>query len=263
MTKGSILKLCTFKVDAKARGKKLGERLMYIAFDFCAKNDIDWVYLHTYGEEQQTLVGLCEEYGFSFLGKYKQDDVYIKPMKLQDDCTSILDSLIKYYPFFKDANVNKFIIPIRPKFHEDLFPDISSMKGSLFDKEQDLYSSQGNTIKKAYLSHSRIQAINKGDIVLFYRSRDRKSIQCMGVVENAFFSDDVDEIFSSIAKRTVYSYDELKRITNKRTLVILFRFIALNKEISRTDISNAGIKGYIQSIRQITNDQYLLITNEK
>ena len=263
VTKGSILKLCTFKVDAKARGKKLGERLMYIAFDYCAKNGIDWVYLHTYGEEQQTLVGLCEEYGFSFLGKYKQDDVYIKPMKLQDDCTSTLDSLVKYYPFFKDANVNKFIIPIQPKYHEDLFPDISSMKGSLFDKEQDLYSCQGNTIKKAYLSHSRIKVINKGDIVLFYRSHDRKSIQCMGVVENAFFSDDVDEIFSSIAKRTIYSYDELKRITNKRTLVILFRFIALNKEISRTDISNAGIKGYIQSIRQITNDQYLLITNEK
>ena len=84
-----------------------------------------------------------------------------------------------------------------------------------------------------------------------------------GRCRECFFSDDVDEIFSSIAKRTVYSYDELKRMTNKRTLVILFRFIALNKEISRTDISNAGIQGYIQSIRQITNDQYLLITNEK
>ena len=233
-------------------------------FDYCVNNNIDWVYLHTFGEEQKTLVGLCEEYGFSLLGKYKQDDVYIKPMKLQDDGRSTLDSLIKYYPYFKeDTEVSKFIIPIQPKYHEDLFPDFSNMKGSLFEKDQNLYSCQGNTIKKAYLSHSKIQTINKGDIVLFYRSHDRKSIQCMGIVESVFFSDNVDDVFSRIAKRTVYSYDELREITNKKTLVILFRFISLNREISNKDIKDAGIKGNIQSIRKITNDQYLLIKNGK
>ncbi len=160
----------------------------------------------------------------------------------------------------KNTEVNKFIIPIQPKYHEDLFPDFSSMKGSLFEKKtKNLYSCQGNTIKKAYLSHSKIQTIKKGDIVLFYRSHDRKSIQCIGIVETVFFSDDVDDVFSRIAKRTVYSYDELRDITNKKTLVILFRFISLNREISNKDIKDAGIKGNIQSIRKITNDQYLLI----
>ena len=263
-TRGSILKLCTFKVDTSARGKKLGERLMYIAFDYCVKNDIDWVYLHTYGEEQKTLVGLCEEYGFYFLGKYKQDDVYIKSMKLIDNCESTLDSLIKYYPYFKEGtDVNKFIIPIQPQYHEDLFPDFSNMKGSLFDKDQNLYSCQGNTIKKAYLCHSKIRKIKQGDIVLFYRSHDRKSIQCMGIVENVFFADSTDDVFSVIAKRTVYSYAELQEITSKKTLVILFRFIALEKEISSKDIQESGIKGYIQSIRQITDEQYRQIKNEK
>lgn len=153
---GRILKLCTFKVDPKACGKELGERLLYIAFDYCAKNDLDWVYLHTFGEEQQTLVGLCTDYGFSFLGKYKQDDVYIKPMKLKDDDCNSLESLIKYYPYFRDnESVQKFIIPIRPQYHEDLFPDFSSMKGSLFNKDQSLYSCQGNTNKK------RIRSIPK------------------------------------------------------------------------------------------------------
>lgn len=85
----------------------------------------------------------------------------------------------------------------------------------------------------------------------------------MGIVENVFISDDVDDVFSRIAKRTVYSYDELREITNKKTLVILFRFISLNREISNKDIKDAGIKGNIQSIRKITNDQYLLIKNEK
>lgn len=243
------MKLCTFKVDPKARGKKLGERLLYIAFDYCVKNDLDWVYLHTFGEEQKTLVGLCTDYGFSSLGKYKQDDVYIKPMKLRDDDCNSLESLIKYYPYFQDnESVQKFIIPIQPQFHEDLFPDFSNMKGTLFEKDQSLYTCQGNTIKKAYLCHAKIKTIRKGDIILFYRSKDRKSIQCMGIVEDVLFSENIDEVFPAIAKRTVYKYSDIQNILKKRTLVILFRYKALDKEISNQSIVDAGVKGYIQSI---------------
>lgn len=146
---GEILKLCTFKVDPKVRGKKLGERLLYIAFDFCIKNKIDWIYLHMHGEEQKTLIGLCKDYGFSFLGKYMQDDVYIKPMKFKNDMADVWESFVRYYPYYKQTeSIGKFIVPIQPKFHEDLFPDFSNLKGSLFEKDQSLYSSQGNTIKK-------------------------------------------------------------------------------------------------------------------
>lgn len=258
--KGKILKLCTFKVDSSARGKKLGERLLFIAFDYCVKNDIDWVYLHTYGEEQKTLVGLCEEYGFSFIGKYQKDDVYIKPMKLEKTNLSSLESLIKYYPFFQDNDsTQKFIIPIQPRYHEDLFPDYSSMKGSLFESDQNLYSCQGNTIKKAYLCHSNTRSLKKGDVVLFYRSKDRKSIQCMGVVEDTLISDKVDDVFPIIAKRTVYTYSDLEEILSQKTLIILFRFISMDREISRKKIQSIGIKGYIQSIRKISNEQYLAL----
>lgn len=261
--KGSILKLCTFKVDSSARGKKLGERLLFIAFDYCVKNDIDWVYLHTYGKEQKTLVGLCEEYGFYFLGKYKNDDVYIKSMKLKQTDLGSLESLIRYYPFFQDNDTTqKFIIPIQPKYHEDLFPDLSSMKGSLFESDQSLYSSQGNTIKKAYLCHSNTKSLKKGDIALFYRSSDRKSIQCMGIVEDAFISDNVEEVFPKIAKRTVYTHSDLEKILTQKTLVILFRFIPLDYEISWRRIQSVGIKGNIQSIRKISNEQYTAL-NEK
>lgn len=260
---GRILKLCTFKVDVTARGKKLGERLLYIAFDYCVKNKLEWVYLHTFGEEQKTLVGLCTDYGFSRLGKYKQDDVYIKPMKLRDDACGSLDSLIRYYPYFKDnESVQKFIIPIRPQYHEDLFPDFSSMKGTLFEKDQSLYSCQGNTIKKAYLCHSKIKTIRRGDIILFYRSKDRKSIQCMGIVEDVLFSENIDEVFPAIAKRTVYKYSDIQNILKKRTLVILFRYKALDKEISNQSIADADVKGYIQSIRQISNKQYSALVHE-
>lgn len=257
VTSGNILKLCTFKVSEQARGKKLGERLLYIAFDYCVKNNFDWVYMHTVGIEQRTLVGLCEEYGFSLLGKYKDDDVYIKPMKFQADGMKGVDSLVRYYPYYvDDESVQKFIIPIQSKFHEDLFPDFSELKGSLFEHDQNLFSTQGNTIKKAYLCHSRIQSIRKGDIMMFYRSHDRKSIQCVGIVEKVFFSDEIEEVFPTISKRTVYDYAELKEILKQKTLVILFRFIALDREITLKKIVEAGIRGNIQTIRKIKNEQY-------
>lgn len=57
-------------------------------------------------------------------------------MKLKDDNCNSLESLIRYYPYFKDnESVQKFIIPIQPQYHEVLFPDFSSMKGSLFEKD--------------------------------------------------------------------------------------------------------------------------------
>lgn len=78
-----------------------------------------------------------------------------------------LDSLIRYYPYFKDnESVQKFIIPIQPQYHEDLFPDFSSMKGSLFEKDQSLYSCQGNTIKK--LIYVILESNPFGKVILSY-----------------------------------------------------------------------------------------------
>lgn len=181
-----------------------------------------------------------------------------------EDTSRILDSLIRYYPYFKENDsVQKFIIPIQPKYHEDLFPDLSSLKGSLFEKDQSLYSCQGNTIKKAYLCHSKIKAIQQGDIVLFYRSTDKKSIQCIGFVENVLFSEDINEVFPIIAKRTVYTFSEVQEFLRKKTLVILFRYIELEREIPHRKIDEVGIKGNIQSIRQISNEQYVSLKYEQ
>ena len=67
---------------------------------------------------------------------------------------------------------------------------------------------------------------------------------------------------STIAKRTVYSYSDLLKILEKKTLVILFRYIALDKEISYQEIAKAKVKGYIQSIRKIDNQQYSALIHE-
>ncbi|MCQ2317547.1 MAG: hypothetical protein MJZ90_01320 [Bacteroidales bacterium] len=84
----------------------------------------------------------------------------------------------------------------------------------------------------------------------------------MGIVEDAFVSDKVEEVFPIIAKRTVYTHSDLEEILSKDTLILLFRFIPLDHEISWKKIQSVGIKGNIQSIRKISNEQYTAI-NEK
>lgn len=50
--------------------------------------------------------------------------------------------------------------------------------------------------------------------------------------------------------------------SEKKTLVILFRYIALDKEISYQQIAKAKVEGYIQSIRKIDNQQYSALIHE-
>ena len=99
------------------------------------------------------------------------------------------------------------------------------------------------------MCHSKIKTIRKGDIILFYqKTENRKSIQCMGIVEACFLyfqKISTREVLPTIAKRTVYSYSDLLKILEKKTLVILFRYIALDKEISYQQIAKAKVKGYI------------------
>ena len=76
-----------------------------------------------------------------------------------------------------------------------------------------------NTIKKAYLSNSRIN-VNEGDILLFYET-PKKAISQIGIVESSNKDLTMENINKTVGKRSVYSQDELKRFEGEN-LVILF-----------------------------------------
>ena len=67
----------------------------------------------------------------------------------------------------------------------------------------------------------------------------------------------------SPSKRTVYTFSEVQEFLRKKTLVILFRYIELEREIPHRKIVEVGIKGNIQSIRQISNEQYVSLKYEQ
>ncbi|TLU87471.1 MAG: hypothetical protein FDX21_01140 [Chlorobium sp.] len=263
---GRALKLCTFKVGKSVRGRKLGERLLFASFKYAVENNIQYVYLHTFGEEHDMLVSLCLDYGFQYYGKYdSRDNVYLKEMICPSKPEIELDPLsyaIRYYPHYLDnPHIAKFIVPIQPEYYNDLFADTSDTARGLFSGDHSFYSPQSNTIKKAYICHSNTTGVRPGDLLLFFRTQDRKSIECIGVVEQNYRGRDIDKVLPLVSKRTVYSKGEIEKRLLKETLVILFRFIRNISPISHHILEKAEIKGPIQSIRKITHEQYLQCIN--
>lgn len=261
LIKGKILKLCTFKVVEDYRGKKLGELLLKTAFNYCILNKCNAIYITLYKEKQDFLVRLLEDFGFLEIGNIKDESIYTKYFYIENkEESEQLDHLnfhIRYFPYFNNnEDVSKFIIPIQPRYHERLFPEIQ-FQGALFPFEE----SDSNAIKKAYICNSPLKKINPGDILIFYRSRDLKSITNLGIVESTIRSLNPNEIASFVGKRTVYSYEEIEEMCKGReALAILFRQIKkFNKIFPFNYLKKINIKGPIQSIRRIREDSFVFI----
>ncbi len=86
----------------------------------------------------------------------------------------------------------------------------------------------------------------------------------IGIVESVHDFDDPDKILELVSKRTVYSYEEIQQMAERRTKVILFRTaVHFPKMISRDWLSEAlAILGPIQSIRQITDEAFKEIISD-
>lgn len=249
---GRVLKLCTFKVGETVRGRKVGELLLKAAFRYATTNKMQHIYL-TMRAEQTYLQSLCEDFGFQHYGQFGQDEVYVKshpqtpPTGIGGDA---LDYHIRFFPNFRAAGVKKFLVPIRPGYHEVLFSDHPANQAQL-----SLFTA-GNAIKLAYLCHSPLREIKPGDILLFYRSEDTKGITSVGVVEFAANLKDLDKILQLVSKRTVYPLSEIEKMSKKPTKVLLFRLAThLGVPISRDEMAVGGkIRGNIQSIRRVSNE---------
>lgn len=212
-----MLKLCTFKVAPELQGSKVGERLLHAALKYAKNANAEFVYLTVYESKQPHLISLLSGFGFMAYGASGGEVVYGKYLKPQDPDDFLLNKdefVAKFYPSYRcDESVNKFIIPIKPLYHERLFPDISDFRGSLLGNCPELYTSESNTIKKAYVSKSQIRKIEPGDLLLFYRSHDRHSLETLGCVESICVSNSIDELFGYVHNRTVYSLQELKEMS--------------------------------------------------
>ena len=261
---GRVLKLCTFKVSE--RGSKYGEAFLKQACSFALENDLTAIYVQVRKNAHASLTDLLQDFGFASLGKYRNDIVWVKMMMpvcpISVESVRRRDALvecdIQYYPrFIACEPVQKFVVPIHPSYHEELFPDAS--RGNLFTLKSGFpFPSEGNAIKKAYISHSGIRKMRPGDLVFFYRTGDAKEVDTIGFVERTVVSCDADEVLSVVARRTVLPGRKIHQMVQERkVLIVLFRFLChFPHPVTKLQMSREGLSGEIQTIREMPIQVY-------
>ena len=260
---GPILKLCTFKVDSELQGSKIGENLLHMAFSYAQAHGVNFVYLTAKEKGNEHLLSLLDEFGFNRFGVNEDGDrvigKYLRPQTLEDERLEKAEFNRRFYPSYKDdMTVGKFLVPINRSYHEQLFPDVSDFfRNSLLGDMPEMYGPESNTIRKAYLCGSPMKKIEPGDLLLFYRSEDKHSIEVIGAVREAQRLTDRDRIFNLVKRRTVYSLweiDEWVRRYPDGVLVICFDLIGyFNKPVTLGKLRSMGIS-HPQSIYEIKDD---------
>lgn len=255
--RGKVLKLNTFKVSPDYSGYKLGELLLKSITRIARSEKFYHLYLTTH-EEQSPLLTFLDDFGFRILqGKNERGELLLlKDISPTSDSYLLpaLEFQIRFGPGIeKLENVSYFFVPIQPQYSRLLFLErIEQKQRELFP----YFKPMENMIRKAYLSHSGNNQLSPGDILLFYRSEDIRSIVAIGVCEIVFRSQDSKEIIRKIGQRTVYSLSEIENLTQKEVLVVLFRESRIfENPISFNELSMyGGVKGWIQSIQKVKED---------
>ncbi len=258
------LKISTMKVSDY--GQKIGELFIRLSVQYCIQNGLDELYLTHFSREADRLVALITEFGFERVAvKRNGEDVFLKHLSCDKELLSGMNPVTvstRYWPCLRDSRVTaKYIIPIRPEYHGRLFTDFAARQTSLREHSGE-FIVEGNTIRKAYLTHSKVKRIRPGDVLLFYRSHDVRGLTTVGVVESvAPGMTNPAAIMDLIQKRTVYTAKEVESLAKVPTTVILFNWhFHLPHVVGFDDLKAAQVlSGSPQSILQITHSQYLEI----
>ncbi|MBN1235616.1 MAG: EVE domain-containing protein [Methanotrichaceae archaeon] len=245
---------------------KIGELFIKMAVDVSVKNNISEIYLTHFTKSNDPLVKLISEYGFNKAAvKNNGEDIFIKKLVVDDDAKRLSPIEVSkiFYPSFYDGDyVKKFVVPIRPGYHNKLFTDYSKRQITL-SEYADEFVVEGNTIKKAYISHSNIKAMKRGDLILFYRSEDEQAVTSLGVVESVHIGiEDSGQILQLVGKRTVFTREEIDRwIERNPVSIFLFRHHFHFKKPVDLDrlIECQVIKAAPQSAMEISSGKYARI----
>jgi predicted nucleic acid-binding protein len=240
------LKIGSFKVTLN--GFRLGERFLKIVFDNALRLKVDEVYVTIFNKriEQQRLINLLEEYGFyhhGFKGSSEEKElVYIRSCersanRLQPKVT---------YPFFSTAG-SIFLVPIRPEYHTELFPDSILRTESPMDYVEN--EPHRNAISKVYISRSIERNLKSGDIIIFYRTGGyyKSVVTTIGVVEKIIDKIPSEQEFIRLCrKRSVFTDKELSKQWNlnrmSRPFIVNFLYVySFPKRINLQRLIEIGV----------------------
>lgn len=270
-----ILKICTFKMQPKYRGRKFGEQLLKQIFWHAQSNDYDLIYLTAF-PRQTELIGLLEYFGFIVRdtlenGEMRLERVIDKNIPELNGLSPIEYARTTYPRFYDGDKIGKFCIPIQGLYHETLFPEIAHKpQMSLFELEGLNKKTPGNTIRKVYICHAKIKKLKPGDILFFYVSKTNnynasQSITTIGIVENVLECNDPNELRQQVGKRSVFSDSQLEELAasnTKTSKVINFLLVGhMKNNITLSKLVKLQIfnRRPPQSIAEITGARYSVL----
>jgi len=265
-----ILKISTFKVASDYRGQKLGEQLLKQFLWYAQLNNYDLVYLTAY-PKQKTLLMLLDAYGFVQTKITADGQLFLEkpiergPLAVGKGETALAAAMRSYPRFVANGSVGKYVVPIRPNYHAELFPEFQQAGGSTGAAT----GRPGNTIEKVYLCRSKTRTMRSGDVILFYMSRHQgvRGSQCVtsvGVVKTVRSSADLDEVKRWTAKRSVYSDEDLEAMIDEADtplMIIDFLLIGhLSAAVTLDALTNACVlTSWPQSIVRLDEAQFVTL----
>ncbi len=213
------LKICSFKVAEQFNGLKYGELLLKTVFEHAHGKRATGMFVTVF-EKHQTLLELLDDFGFSPHAETTDVGELILTKLLEPQAgISGLDYHIKYGPPRFDAQQDWHLVPIQPRFSDALFPETCATR-NLFEGQL----SFGNAIRKAYLCHAPSRQLVPGSVLAFYRTQRRQGLIAIGVVEDTTVTRDPAVVVRAVARRTVYSAQEIQDLCEAReVLAIRFR----------------------------------------
>jgi len=206
------LKLCTLKVAEPHRRQRYGALLVKAALDNAITRGLSGLYVTVFDKHVE-LIGLLLDLGFEILPAVTPlgELVLWRSLVPPPGIEAQLDGFEfnrRYGPRNLKLDVPMHIIPIEPRWEERLFPEGRLQLGLVPEN-----AACGNDLRKAYLSHSATRRVARGDIVLFYRSGDLRSVRFIAVVEATLRTSDPGELVSFVGTRTVYTAKDIEDLT--------------------------------------------------
>jgi hypothetical protein len=250
-SRASRLKIGTFKVVAN--GFKLGERFLKIVFDNALLIGVDEIYVTIFENrpDQDRLIRLLEDWGFTRHGHKRS--AAGDELVLVRSFTPSFDTADprKTYPFVS-GQTRKFIVPIYPDYHTELLPD------SILTTEsrEDFLDSRPNrnAISKVYISRSHNRDLQRGDLVVFYRTASGTGpahytsvATTIGVVQEVVDKiPSLEQFIGLCRKRSVFTDEELAAQWNFRThnrpFVVNFLYVySLPKRPNLKQLKDSGV----------------------
>jgi hypothetical protein len=220
-----VTKISTFKVGQEFSGSRYGELLLKAVLQSHHDHHVDSAYVEVW-DHHQPLIDFLNLFGYVEAGKStKGEVVLVKTFRPRDETLPPLKYHIRYGPPAVSTKANVFVIPIVPRWHDQLFPECIPDDNQLplpgFGVSTRPW---GNALRKAYLCNASSQQMQPGDAILFYRS-SFQTVSVVGVVEQTVRTSSADEVLNLVGGRTVYGAGDIAELASHPSgvLVILFR----------------------------------------